>query len=544
MRCKEHSINTSQANQARRAPRAMAFLLALAGLAACGPANGVDVKYEGYTIQPSRNTIKAGEIVFKINNQNGQVQHQFLVVHRDVPAGQLTVRRLRVACKPLLGQRVVLRGIVTFAYDCAKDVRKPGESDRAVHARIDADPTLCQRAKLYIGDDAKTRADRSLWIVDVPRPYNKLELSHLSKAERTMPDRCEPGEKDPAKLVCPPYQVGDEVIVAGRFDLTSPHSERNSDGLVIYEAMQNVTRKWQTPGAKLEITTVAAATPPRATPKLPPLAPPKVQPVDPAKRAESIRHANQGNKALGQHKLDDARTEYEAAVQAWDGNHLAWYGLGGANGLDKKWREASEAFARALALRPDPMYRMWLGVALYEQQRFDDALAQLAEAVRLEPRLWRAHYYLGRVARDTERPREAAEEFARASAANPREANPYIALAELLRKWDYTDQAIQVATQGTQAVAAAGDLWFVLGVAYADRGARDKAIDAYTAALDANAEMHKARFERGLAYFQLGDFAKAKKDLEEFVKADSHLDFELAVARETLLDIAAKPKHR
>jgi len=187
---------------------------------------------------------------------------------------------------------------------------------------------------------------------------------------------------------------------------------------------------------------------------------------------------------------------------------------------------------------------MWLGVALYEQQRFDDALAQLAEAVRLEPRLWRAHYYLGRVGRDTERPREAAEEFARAIAANPREANPYIALAELLRKWDYTDQAIQVATQGTQAVAAAGDLWFVLGVAYADRGARDKAIDAYTAALDANAEMHKARFERGLAYFQLGDFAKAKKDLEEFVKADSHLDFELAVARETLLDIAAKPKHR
>jgi len=91
MRCKEHSINTSQANQARRALPAMAFLLALASLAACGPATGVDVKYEGYTIHPSRNTIKAGEIVFKINNQNGQVPHQFLVVHSDMPAGQLTV---------------------------------------------------------------------------------------------------------------------------------------------------------------------------------------------------------------------------------------------------------------------------------------------------------------------------------------------------------------------------------------------------------------------------------------------------------------------
>jgi uncharacterized cupredoxin-like copper-binding protein len=73
---------------ARRGLRAAAWLLALGFMAACGPANGVDIKYSGYTLQPSRTTMKAGDIVFNINNQNGQVQHEFLVVQTDVPAGQ------------------------------------------------------------------------------------------------------------------------------------------------------------------------------------------------------------------------------------------------------------------------------------------------------------------------------------------------------------------------------------------------------------------------------------------------------------------------
>ena len=78
----------SPAGLVRRGLRAAAWLLALAFMAACGPANGVDIKYTGYTLQPSRTTMKAGDIVFNINNQNGQVQHEFLVVQTDVPAGQ------------------------------------------------------------------------------------------------------------------------------------------------------------------------------------------------------------------------------------------------------------------------------------------------------------------------------------------------------------------------------------------------------------------------------------------------------------------------
>ena len=69
-------------------PAALA-LAALALLAGCGPGNGVGIQYNGYTIQPSRNTVKAGDVVFNIANQNGQVLHQLLVVQTDTPAAQL-----------------------------------------------------------------------------------------------------------------------------------------------------------------------------------------------------------------------------------------------------------------------------------------------------------------------------------------------------------------------------------------------------------------------------------------------------------------------
>ena len=177
----------------------------------------------------------------------------------ELPAGPLTVKRLHVAGKPLLGTRVVLHGFITYAYDCATAIRKPKETDRAVQARIDADPTLCERPKFYIGDTAGTPPDKSLWVVEVPRPYNKLELKNLQKADRNLPNRCEPNEKAADKKICPPYRVGDEVIVDGTFELTSPHSERNSDGLVVYAAMKNITRKWETPGAKLDATMVAVS---------------------------------------------------------------------------------------------------------------------------------------------------------------------------------------------------------------------------------------------------------------------------------------------
>ena len=160
--------------------------------------------------------------------------------------------------------------------------------------------------------------------------------------------------------------------------------------------------------------------------------------VAPSVRDESTKHAATATRAFAEKRWADAIAEYRSATATWDENHLAWYGLGGALAMTGDWRPARDAFAHAATLRPDSaMYQLYLGVTAYEaavkdaradQARrlgisaeavavdyetidFTLALTHLVEALRIDDALWRAHYYLGRIERAYEQPRDAAVEF-------------------------------------------------------------------------------------------------------------------------------------
>ncbi len=161
--------------------------------------------------------------------------------------GSHSVKEMRVKGKKLLDSDITVKGYITWVYDCATALRDATMDAKAVQDLIDAEPERCERAKFYIGDAPDTPAEKSMWIVDIPRPYNKLEIKRIKKVDRTQPDRCEPTEKDPLKSVCPPYKIGDQVEITGTWKLASPHSERNSDGLLVYKKMKNVTQTWESP---------------------------------------------------------------------------------------------------------------------------------------------------------------------------------------------------------------------------------------------------------------------------------------------------------
>ena len=278
-----------------------------------------------------------------------------------------------------------------------------------------------------------------------------------------------------------------------------------------------------------------------------------------------------GNKASGAKQFEVAVQEYQKAVDKYVENHLAWYGMGGAEAQRGEWEKSVDAFARAVQIAPEQsMYNMWYGVALYhkavkqatdDQARkenkkpeeikpdlsvvnFDKSQQHLAEAVKLNGDLWRAHYYLGRIYREQDKAKEAATEFSKALQSDPRQAGPYVALAELYRKWDYTDEAIKVTSQGAQNVPGANevsDIWYVLGMGYYDKSNWDKAIDAFDHAIESKRDNHKAKFQRGQAYFKKGDFTHAKRDLEDFSKSGgASLEFAKQQAQKMLMDIAAK----
>lgn len=286
---------------------------------------------------------------------------------------------------------------------------------------------------------------------------------------------------------------------------------------------------------------------------------------------DSKQALNAGNKANGQKQFETALAEYQKAVDRYHDNHLAWYGMGAAYAGKGDWAKAADSFSTAVQLEDkEPMYQMWYGISLYEKAvaearddqakkegkkpeeikpdlsavNFEKAEQHLQESIKLNADMWRAHYYLGKIYREQDKPKDAANEFTAAMKADPRESGPYIALGELYRKWDYTDEAIKVALQGTQNVPGTNevsDIWFVLGMGYDDKKDEDKAIDAFDKAIETKKDNHKAKFQRGQAYFRKGDFVHAKRDLEEFSKSGgASLEFAKQQATKMLMDIAAK----
>ena len=288
-------------------------------------------------------------------------------------------------------------------------------------------------------------------------------------------------------------------------------------------------------------------------------------------KKKSVELNNEGAKALGQKQYETAINHYQESTEAWADNHMSWYGMGQAYFQRQKFKDAADAFTKAVKLNDgDAMYHQFLGLALYEQAiqqareeqarrenkkpeevepdlrtvNFEPAIQHLTAAVKINGDLWRSHLYLGRIYRAQDKAKEAAEEFTRAIQTNPREQGAYVALVELYRLWDYTDQAIQVATAGTQYVPGQlerSEVWFVLGMAQSRKKNLDEAIKAFTHAVEDRKDNQKAKFQRGKAFFEKGDFAKAKKDLEEFNKsAGTGEGLNKSVANQMLMDIAAQ----
>jgi tetratricopeptide (TPR) repeat protein len=454
----------------------------------------------------------------------------------ELAHGARSPLELRVRGTPLLHSKVTVAGYIVFIYDCVADVRAAGESIAAAQARIDADPTLCQRPRFFLGDSATTSPDEALWIVDVPRAPNKLERQNLppSELKKMFPS-------PPPKIA-----VGDYVEVTGDFEQTSAHGDANSDGLVSFGSIVHVSAPASPKlGPIASDALMATPTPPAAHPGAAPTA---------QARAESIRHANDGAKAMGTKQFDVALDEEGKAVALWPGNALAWYGLGAAHAQRAEWPDASAAFAHAADIAPDvPMYQMWAGVSAYEaaaatkpaHASYDAAERALLLAVQLEPKLWRAHLYLGRIARASGRWHTAASELGDALRANPRELAPYVALAELYSKWEQPQLAAKVALIGTTNVpgSQATDAWYELGRALDDQGKLADAIDAYTHAIDAGGSPLASTFARGQASFRRGKLDDAKRDLEAYVARPDAAPFAAMQARKMLAAIADKAAH-
>ncbi len=292
----------------------------------------------------------------------------------------------------------------------------------------------------------------------------------------------------------------------------------------------------------------------------------------------SIDRTNEGVKAINRRDYEVAIGKLEEATKLYSDNHTAWYNLGLANDALKKYDLAAKSYEKAVSLSAkDAMYHMKHGIAMYKAivnealekaenarkadehntdktpidpntldltgANLDPAISELEQAIALNGELFRAYFYIGKIRRHQDDAQKAAEAFTKAIDLGPREVDPYIALGELYRRWNLTEEAIKVLSQGDTLsrgeIDERAELLFALGMAHADKKDYKSAIDHFTRALDTYKDIHKARYARGLSYYYTGDLRKAKEDLELYQKSAKD-EFTKGVASKYVQEIITK----
>jgi tetratricopeptide (TPR) repeat protein len=406
------------------------------------------------------------------------------------------------------GKKVVVRGYVTFVYDCVEQNLEPYKTRAQIAKEVAADPKKCEPARLYLGDVKTTPKEFSLHVADLPETIA--------------------------------WKVGDYLELEGTFAFTSPRGDKDRVGLVVMSSAKivkpEVGTKTQLP-APVAVTAMAAPKPMRASP-----------PPD-----EKMRSIGAAMETARKHaewlSWKDAQAEYRRVLATWDGHHLAWFELGRVYAIPGMDAEAAEAFGRAFALLPtQPVYAYEYGKALWlrdyyiarraeakrlgiheeyvelsaaEAKLTNDRPQQLLEyAISLVPEQWRAHEAVGAIYEARGDFKLAASAWTNAVARGPRDYSPYWRLARLYREWGYEDEALAVALAWMKVRApddSSDRMYEIAAEVYEAKGELNKAIDMLSIILAAptraadNAALFRARL-----YIATKQYDKARLDLAPF----------------------------
>jgi Flp pilus assembly protein TadD len=178
--------------------------------------------------------------------------------------------------------------------------------------------------------------------------------------------------------------------------------------------------------------------------------------------------------------LDEAMVEYQKAIALNPRHADAHIGLGAILCDDKRnYQGAILEFRKALALKPkDATAHSFVGNALYNLHRLDEAIAEFQKAILLDPQYANPHNGLGSALRAQGKLDEAITEYQKAIALDPKDAMAYYNLGNVLGS---QGKLVETEVACRKAIALKPDYaeaYCILGSALKDQGRFEEARDA------------------------------------------------------------------
>jgi tetratricopeptide (TPR) repeat protein len=164
------------------------------------------------------------------------------------------------------------------------------------------------------------------------------------------------------------------------------------------------------------------------------------------------------------------------------------------------------------------------GLALVNQQKYDEAIHEFEEAIRLDPeKAGDAHYGIGMAVRERGGPPEqVAERFAKAVELEPKNFSFRTHFADILQRMGKNAEAIQQFEQALVIDDDSAAVNFRLGNLLSGADAHERAIVHFERALELRPDFPEARNNLGAMLSALGRYGEAIPHFEQIMLVDEH----------------------
>lgn len=230
-------------------------------------------------------------------------------------------------------------------------------------------------------------------------------------------------------------------------------------------------------------------------------------------------------------------TLFEYTLEVIPNNYLAHYSLGVALTDQEKFDEGVARFSQALALRPDSTTtRISLGVALFKQERLNEAFSYFSEALAISPDNTMAHNGLGVVLIKQGKLEQALSHFLQTLAIMPDNEKAHHNLGVILLEQGKTEEAVSHLREALVTNPYSVRTHHTLGTALEKKGKVVEAISQYTQAVTINPQEEWAHYSLGLALAKLGRLNEALPHFSQAIRINpdhvaAHYDLGLALAK-------------
>lgn len=187
-----------------------------------------------------------------------------------------------------------------------------------------------------------------------------------------------------------------------------------------------------------------------------------------------------------------------------------------------------QAFEKAVEKDPisaDARYE--LGSAYYFAERYQEAIKQLLEAIRIKPEFAQAHCKLGLSYGGLRNYNEATGFFKEAIRLDPNYAEAMIGLGLADSVLYLYDEAVANFTRAIELLPRAADAFFGLGMTYSAMGRNDEAISSFKEGLAIRPSEPQPHYSLGLIYARLGNKQAAMQEYTLLKKLEPRLAEEL-----------------